>query len=58
MNIKWINSGEIEADAEIKSEMGKDNRFAFEATQDTMKKLQDDEKGLIKEISDLEKKTN
>ena len=51
-----LREAEIEADAEIKSEMGKDNRFAFEATQDTMKKLQDDEKGLIKEISDLEKK--
>ena len=51
-----LREAEIEADAEIKSEMGKDNRFAFEATQDTMKKLQEDEKGLIKEISDLEKK--
>ena len=51
-----LREAEIEADAEIKSEMGKHNRFAFEATQDTMKKLQDDEKGLIKEISDLEKK--
>jgi len=51
-----LREAEIEADAEIRSEMGKDNRFAFEATQDTMKKLQDDEKGLIKEISDLEKK--
>ena len=51
-----LREAEIEADAEVRSELGKDNRFAFEATQDTMKKLQDDEKGLIKEISDLEKK--
>ena len=51
-----LREAEIEADAEVRSELGKDNRFAFEATQDTMKKLQEDEKTLVKEISDLEKK--
>ena len=47
-----IFEAQIEADAES----GKDNRFAFEATQDTMKKLQGDEKTLVKEIAELEKK--
>jgi hypothetical protein len=51
-----LREAEIEADAEVRSELGKDNRFAFEATQDTMKKLQEDEKTLVKEIADLEKK--
>ncbi len=51
-----LREAEIEADAEVRSELGKDNRFAFEATQDTMKKLQEDEKTLVKEIADQEKK--
>ena len=51
-----LREAEIEADAEVRSELGKDNRFAFEATQDTSKKLQEDEKTLVKEMRDLEKK--
>ena len=47
-----IFEAQIEADAES----GKDNRFAFEATQDTMKKLQGDEKKLVSDIAALEKK--
>ena len=46
----------FETQIEAGAEAGKDNRFAFEATQDTMKKLQGDEKILVKEIAELEKK--
>ena len=46
----------FEAQIEASAEAGKDNRFAFEATQDTMKKLQSDEKELVAKIAELEKK--
>jgi hypothetical protein len=44
-----IFEAQIEADAES----GKDNRFAFEATQDTMKKLQGDEIEINSKIEEL-----
>ena len=46
----------FEAQIEAEAESGKDTRFAFEATQDTMKKLQSDEKELVAKIAELEKK--
>jgi len=45
----------FEAQIDAKGEAGS-NRFAFEATQETMKKLQNDEKEINAKIAELEKK--
>jgi hypothetical protein len=46
----------FETQIEAGAEAGKDNRFAFEATQETMKKLQDDEITINTRIEELTKK--
>ena len=46
----------FETQIEAGAEAGKDNRFAFEATQDTMKKLQNDEITITARIDELTKK--